>query len=181
MAAAAFTVPTPDATGSKKAGLQNSTGPPAPPRRPRPYALRQLVIQGTSEGKREPKHVWDLFKEREVNMDALPAKPDKAIGFYGQPVHVYMLTGDYAAAIKPDVQCSELDRYEVAALPTRVSESEDRVIKHQRVRIAMCHLRHMDHPSKRGSELMTAEEAGFVPDSPVKTPPAKRQRTSTTS
>ena len=37
-----------------------------------------------------------------------------------------------AAAIKPDVQCSELDRYEVAALPTRVSESEDRVIKHQR-------------------------------------------------
>ena len=112
-------------------------------------------------------------------MDALPAKPDKVIGFYGQPVHVYMLTGDYAAAIKPDVQCSELDRYEVAALPTRVSESEDRVIKHQRVRIAMCHLRHMDHPSKRGSELMTAEEAGFVPDSPVKTPPAKRQRTST--
>ena len=92
---------------------------------------------------------------------------------------MYMLTGDYAAAIKPDVQCSELDRYEVAALPTRVSESEDRVIKHQRVRIAMCHLRHMDHPSKRGSELMTAEEAGFVPDSPVKTPPAKRQRTST--
>ena len=60
-----------------------------------------------------------------------------------------------------------------------MSESEDRVIKHQRVRIAMCHLRHMDHPSKRGSELMTAEEAGFVPDSPVKTPPAKRQRTST--
>ena len=139
----------------------------------------KLVLTRRTEGKREPKHVWDLFKEREVNMDALPAKPDKAIGFYGQPVHVYMLTGDYAAAIKPDVQCSELDRYEVAALPTRVSESEDRVIKHQRVRIAMCHLRHMDHPSKRGSELMTAEEAGFVPDSPVKTPPAKRQRTST--
>ena len=84
-----------------------------------------------------------------------------------------MLTGDYAAAIKPDVQCSELDRYEVAALPTRVSESEDRVIKHQRVRIAMCHLRHMDHPSKRGPEPMTAEEAGFVPDTPIKTPPAK--------
>ena len=53
------------------------------------------------------------------------------------------------------------------------------VIKHQRVRIAMCHLRHMDHPSKRGPEPMTAEEAGFVPDTPIKTPPAKRQRTST--
>jgi hypothetical protein len=141
----------------------------------------KLVLTRRTEGKQKLKHVWDLFKEREVNMDAMPAKPDKVIGFYGQPVHVYMLTVDHAAAIKPDVQCSELDRHEVTALPTRVSESVDRVIKHQRVCIAMCHLRHMDHPSSRGPELMSAEEAGFVPDSPVKTPPAKRQRTSTTS
>ena len=69
----------------------------------------------------------------------------------------------------PPPESSSREPRTVGALPARALLVSAR----------LCHLRHMDHPSKRGSELMTAEEAGFVPDSPVKTPPAKRQRTST--